>query len=134
VSQGFERYGSAKGTGRGSDLQDHESKKTRLEAVMYGTRNERARARARHLLALVHPLPDDVDVQRLRALAMDYIREAERLEAEASGRAAESNELITAVLDAIARDFFKRALDKEQRRVGGGVRQTAPRLKKASAG
>ncbi len=101
---------------------------------MYGTRNERARARARHLLALVHPLPDDVDVQRLRALAMDYIREAERLEAEASGRAAESSELITAVLDAIARDFFKRALDKEQRRVGGGVRQTAPRLKKASAG
>jgi len=43
-------------------------------------------------------------------LAIDYIQEAERLEAENRGRAAESDELISAALDAVARDYFKRAL------------------------
>ena len=45
---------------------------------MYGSRNERARARARHLLAQIAPLPDDAEVQRLRELSMDYIREARK--------------------------------------------------------
>jgi len=49
---------------------------------MDGTRNERARARARHLLAQIAPLPDDAEVQRLRELSMDYVREAERTESE----------------------------------------------------
>jgi hypothetical protein len=53
-----------------------------LEAIMDGSRNERARARARHLLAQIAPLPDDAEVQRLRELSMDYIREAERIEKE----------------------------------------------------
>jgi len=72
---------------------------------MDGSRSERARARALHLLAQIAPLPDDSEVQRLRELSLDYIREAERLE-----RPAEPGERISAVLDAIARDYFDRTL------------------------
>jgi hypothetical protein len=43
---------------------------------MDGSRSERARARALHLLAQIAPLPDDSEVQRLRELSLDYIREA----------------------------------------------------------
>ncbi len=77
---------------------------------MVGMRSDRARARARDLLATVYPVPDDVEFQRLRELAVDYIREAERLEAANRGREAESDELISAALDAVARDYFSRAL------------------------
>jgi hypothetical protein len=77
---------------------------------MAGLRSERARDRARDLLATVYPIPDDAEVRRLRELAIDYIQEAERLEAENRGRVAESEELISAALDAVARDYFKRAL------------------------
>ena len=68
------------------------------------------RARARNLLATVYPIPDDTDLRGLRELAIDYIREAERLETENSGRVIESEELISAALDAVARDYFKRAI------------------------
>ena len=74
---------------------------------MEGSRNERARARARHLLAQIAPLPDDAEVQRLRELSTDYIREAEQLEIK---RVSESSEQISAALDGVARDFFARAL------------------------
>lgn len=77
---------------------------------MGGTRGEHARDRARNLLATIYPVPHDVEFQRLRELAMDYIQEAERLEAENSGRVVESEELISAALDAVARDYFQRAL------------------------
>jgi hypothetical protein len=40
------------------------------EAVMDGSRSERARARARDLLAQIAPLPDDTEVQRLRELSV----------------------------------------------------------------
>ncbi len=73
-------------------------------------RNDRARARARDLLATAYPAPDDIKFQRLRELAIEYLQEAERLEAENKGRAAEPEEAITAALDAIARDYFARAL------------------------
>jgi hypothetical protein len=76
---------------------------------MVGMRNDRARARARDLLA-TYPVPDDVELRRLRELAIDYVQEAERLEAERRGRAAETDELISAALDAVARDYFARAL------------------------
>jgi hypothetical protein len=75
---------------------------------MDGSRSERARVRARHLLAEIAPLPDDSEVQRLRELSMDYIREAERLEIKRV-TTRESSEQISAALDAIARDFFARA-------------------------
>jgi hypothetical protein len=79
---------------------------------MVGLRNDRARARARNLLATIYPVPDDVEFQRLRELAVDYIQEAERLEAENRGRTAESQELISAALDAVARDYFSRAIER----------------------
>ena len=77
---------------------------------MAGTRSDRARARATNLLATVYPVPDDAELRRLRELAVDYIREAERLEAEKRGHVAESDELISAALDAVARDYFARVL------------------------
>ena len=77
---------------------------------MVGTRSNHARARAQNLLATIYPLPDDAEFHRLRELAVDYIREAERLEAGHSGRVAESDELISAALDAVARDYFARAI------------------------
>jgi hypothetical protein len=77
---------------------------------MVGIRNDRARARARDLLATVYPIPDDGESRRLRQLAIDYIQEAERLEAASTGRIIESDELVAAALDGVARDFFTRAL------------------------
>jgi hypothetical protein len=77
---------------------------------MAGMRSDRARARARDLLATVYPVPQDTEVQRLRELAMDYIQEADRLEAENRGSATQSDELISSALDAVARDYFSRAV------------------------
>jgi hypothetical protein len=77
---------------------------------MASLRSERARDRARDLLATIHPIPEDAGVRRLRELAIDYIQEAKRHEAENRARVAESEELISAALDAVARDYFKRAL------------------------
>jgi hypothetical protein len=59
-------------------------------------------------LAQIAPLPDDAEVQRLRELSMNYIREADRLEMERM-TTREPSEQISAVLDAIARDYFARA-------------------------
>jgi hypothetical protein len=73
-------------------------------------RSDRTRGRARNLLATIAPLPEDAEFHRLRELAIDYFKEAERLEAENKGRAAESDELISAALDAVARDYFERTL------------------------
>src|SRR5260370_1167613 len=101
---------------------------------MVGMRNDRARARARDLLATVYPVPDDVEFQRLRELAVDYIREAERLEAANRGREAESDELISAALDAVARDYFSRPRPVRPRSIhriqprGLGSRPRAARL------
>ena len=81
---------------------------------MDGSRNERARARARHLLAQIAPLPDDTEVQRLRELSMNYIREAESLERKHVATR-EPSEQISAALDAIARDFFARALQNKSK-------------------
>jgi hypothetical protein len=77
---------------------------------MVGMRSDRARGRARDLLATVYPIPEDDEFHRLRELAIDYIQEAERLETEKRGRVAESDEMISAALDAVARDYFTRAL------------------------
>jgi hypothetical protein len=86
---------------------------------MDGSRSECARARARHLLAQIAPLPDDPEFQRLRELSMNYIREAERIE----GRrvtAREPSERISAALDAIADDFFARGLPNKKEQPGPG--------------
>lgn len=81
---------------------------------MDGSRSERARARARNLLAQIAPSPDDSEVQRLRELSMDYIREAERLELNRLNPR-EPSEQISEALDAIARDFFARILQDKLR-------------------
>jgi hypothetical protein len=81
---------------------------------MDSSRSERARARARHLLAQIAPLPNDTEVQRLRELSMNYIREAERLERERV-TTRESREQISAALDAVAREFFARALQNRSK-------------------
>jgi hypothetical protein len=77
---------------------------------MAGMRKDRARARARDLLATYYPVPDEVELPRVRELAIDCLRQAERREAEDRGRAVESDELVSAALDAVARDYFKRAV------------------------
>jgi hypothetical protein len=78
---------------------------------MDGSRSGRARARAQHLLAQIAPLPDDTELQRLRELSLDYIREAERREV-----APEKGEQISTVLDAVARDYFARALRHQSKK------------------
>jgi hypothetical protein len=62
-------------------------------------------------LAQIAPLPDDTELQRLRELSLDYLREAERLE-----RNPEPREEISAVLDTIARDYFARALRNQSKK------------------
>jgi hypothetical protein len=85
---------------------------------MVGIRSDRSRARARDLLATLYSVPEDVELHRLRGLALDYVREAERLEMESRGRAVETDELISTALDAIARDYFSRAVAR-----AGGARK-----------
>jgi hypothetical protein len=81
---------------------------------MDGSRSDRARARAQQLLAEIAPLPDDSELQRLRELSLNYIREAERAEGNAASTR-EDSEQISAALDAIARDFFAHALQSKSR-------------------
>jgi hypothetical protein len=86
---------------------------------MVSVRSDRARARARNLLATVYPIPRDAEFYRLRELAVEYIEEAERLEREQKGGMTESDELISAALDDIARNYFARALDRSQKKRAG---------------
>jgi hypothetical protein len=79
---------------------------------MDGSRSERARSRARNLLAQIAPLPNDAEVQRLRELSMDYIREAERLERERLA-SREPSEVISAALDDVIRVYFARAVQRK---------------------
>jgi hypothetical protein len=79
---------------------------------MDSSRGDRVRARAQHLLAQLAPLPDESDMKRLRELSMDYIREAEKLEKE-NVTTREPTEQVSAVLDAIAREFFARMLQSK---------------------
>ena len=81
---------------------------------MDGSRNERARARARDLLAQIAPLPDDVEAQSLRELSVNYISEAERAE-QIGAPTREPSEQISAALDAIARDYFARAINRSKK-------------------
>ena len=54
-------------------------------------------ARAQQLLAEIAPLPDDRELQRLRELSLDYIREAERLEGKPVGTPENSEQISTAL-------------------------------------
>jgi hypothetical protein len=88
-----------------------------MEIAMTGVRNQRALARAQQILAFAQPLPQEANTTELRELALRYIDEAER-RARESGPARESEEMISATLDNIAKDYFAWALRRarEQRR------------------
>jgi hypothetical protein len=58
-------------------------------------RSEHGRESARGFPTTVHKVPDDVEFRRLRELALDDAQEGE---------------VISAALDAVARDYFKRAV------------------------
>jgi hypothetical protein len=83
---------------------------------MVRMRSDRARDRARDLLATYYPVPDNAESQRLRELSVQYIQEAGRIEAESKGRMPESDELISAALDAVARDYFARTVIRAKAR------------------
>jgi ribosomal protein S7 len=83
---------------------------------MVGMRSDRARARARDLLATAYPVPRDVESERLHELAIEFVEEAKRLEAENKGHAIEAEEMISAALDAVARDYFSRTVGRAMSR------------------
>jgi hypothetical protein len=72
------------------------------------SRNESTRAIAR--LQKETPISDDASLLELREQAADYVREAKR-------RApSEPDELVSSVLDAVARDYFRHAIKKQRTR------------------
>jgi hypothetical protein len=72
------------------------------------SRNESTRAIAR--LHLETPIPDDASLLKLQQQAAEYVREARR-------RApSEPDELVSAVVDAVARDYFRHAIEKQRKR------------------
>jgi hypothetical protein len=102
-----------------SDLQDQKIK-TAWRFLM-PPRNESTRAIAR--LQLETPVSVDASLLELQEQAAEYIREAKR-------RApSEPNELVSAVVDAVARDYFRHAIEKQRKR----ARRTLPVLLVLSA-
>jgi hypothetical protein len=75
------------------------------------SRNESAPALAR--LQLETPISDDADLLKLQAQVEDFVREAKRRDPS------EPNELVSTVVDTIARDYFRYAILKQRRRVPG---------------
>ena len=71
------------------------------------SRNEGAHARARVQQAA--PVSDDASLLKLEDQAADYIREAKRRSAS------EPDELLSTVIDAVARDYFRHAVRKRRR-------------------
>ena len=73
-------------------------------------RNETARARER--LQLETPISGDEDLLKLQDQAVKYISEAKRRDP------AGPNELVSSVIDAIARDYVGHVVQKQRRRAG----------------
>jgi len=72
------------------------------------SRNESSHAIAR--LQLETPISDDASLFEVQEQAAEYVREARR-------RApSEPDELVCSVMDAIARDYFRHAIEKQRRR------------------
>jgi hypothetical protein len=72
------------------------------------SRNESTRAIAR--LQLEAPISDDPSLLRLQQQAEDYVSEAKRR------TPSEPGELVSSVVDAIARDYFRYAINKNRKR------------------
>ena len=71
------------------------------------SRNESARALAR--LELEAPLSDDANSLNLQKQVEDFVREAKRRDRS------EPNELVSTVVDKVARDYFRHAILKQRR-------------------
>jgi hypothetical protein len=71
------------------------------------SRNESARARAR--LQLETPISNDAKLLNLQKQVEDFVREAKRRDPS------EPNELLSTVVDTVARDYFRRAILKQRR-------------------
>jgi hypothetical protein len=71
------------------------------------SRNESARALAR--LQLETPISNDANLLNLQKQVEDFVREARRRDAS------EPNELVSTVVDTVARDYFRHAILKQRR-------------------
>ena len=71
-------------------------------------RNKSAQATAR--LQREAPISDEAGLRELQARAADYVREAERRDPSGPG------ELVSSVLDAVAREYFRYAINKQRKR------------------
>lgn len=71
-------------------------------------RHERERSRVR--LQREAPLPDDANLLGLQEQAAEYVRESKRRDA------LEDDELISTVIDAVAREYFRHVLRVTSRR------------------
>ena len=69
--------------------------------------SERESARARERLQLATPICDDASLSKLEEKVAEYIRETERRDPS------EPNELISTVMDAVARNYFRHWLRKQ---------------------
>jgi hypothetical protein len=76
------------------------------------SRNENARARARTRLQFETPISGDEDLLSLQDQAVEYISEAKRRDP------AGPNELVSSVIDAVARDYVGHVIQKQRRRAG----------------
>jgi hypothetical protein len=74
------------------------------------SRSETARARER--LQLETPVSDDVDLLKLQDRAAEYISEAKRRDP------AGPIELVSSVIDAVARDYVGHVIRKQRQRAG----------------
>ena len=72
------------------------------------SRNESAQATAR--LQQETPISDDAGLLELQERAADYVREAKRRDPSEPG------ELVSSVLDAVAREYFRYAINKQRKR------------------
>jgi hypothetical protein len=95
-------------TGREATLKD-QNQKIVLEAFM-PSRSEIARAHA--WLQLETPISGDEDLLKLQDQAVEYISEAKRRDP------AGPNELISSVIDAVARNYVGHVIRKQRRRAG----------------
>ena len=71
------------------------------------SRNESARALAR--LQLETPISNDANLLNLQKQVEDFVREARRRDPS------EPNELVSTVVDTVARDYFRHAILKQRR-------------------
>src|ERR1700676_5245275 len=75
------------------------------------SRNESERASAHARPQLETLISDDANFRNLQKQVEDFVREAKRRDPS------EPNELVSTVVDTVARDYFRHAIQKQQRRV-----------------